>query len=84
WDGIRGPLVLAIGFSALPIVHLPLVRFEDPVPEATSQDGGRDIDLRGTIRVVAAVPGLFALILFATFNNLLGGVFMALMDGYGL
>ncbi|WP_066532473.1 MFS transporter [Erythrobacter sp. CCH5-A1] len=84
WDGIRGPLVLAIGFSALPIVHLPLVRFEDPVPEATSQDGRRDIDLRGTIRVVAAVPGLFALILFATFNNLLGGVFMALMDGYGL
>jgi len=34
--------------------------------------------------VVAAVPGLFALIFFAAFNNLLGGVFMALMDGYGL
>ncbi|WP_285711953.1 MFS transporter [Erythrobacter oryzae] len=84
WDGIRGPLVLAIGFSALAIAHLPLVRFDDPVPEATSQDGRREIDLRGTIRVVAAVPGLFALILFATFNNLLGGVFMALMDGYGL
>jgi len=84
WDGIRGPLVLAIGFSALAIVHLPLVRFEDPVPEATSQDGRREIDLRGTIRVVGAVPGLFALIFFATFNNLLGGVFMALMDGYGL
>lgn len=84
WDGIRGPLVLAIGFSALAIAHLPLVRFDDPVPEATSQDGRREIDLRGTIRVVSAVPGLFALILFATFNNLLGGVFMALMDGYGL
>lgn len=84
WDGIRGPLVLAIGFSALAIIHLPLVRFDDPVPETTSQDGRREIDLRGTIRVVSAVPGLFALILFATFNNLLGGVFMALMDGYGL
>lgn len=84
WDGIRGPLVLAIGFSALAIIHLPLVRFDDPVPAATAQDGRKEIDLRGTIRVVSAVPGLFALILFATFNNLLGGVFMALMDGYGL
>jgi DHA3 family multidrug efflux protein-like MFS transporter len=34
--------------------------------------------------VVAAIPGLFALIFFTTFNNFLGGVFMALMDAYGL
>jgi len=33
---------------------------------------------------VVAVPGLLALILFSTFNNLVGGVFMALMDPYGL
>jgi MFS transporter, DHA3 family, multidrug efflux protein len=83
-DGIRGALVLAIGFSALAIVHLLTVRVDDPVPETASTDGRKDIDLAGTIRVVAGVPGLFALILFATFNNLLGGVFMALMDGYGL
>ena len=30
------------------------------------------------------MPGLFGLILFAAFNNLLGGVFMSLMDAYGL
>ena len=30
------------------------------------------------------MPGLFALIFFTTFNNFLGGVFMALMDAYGL
>ena len=36
------------------------------------------------MRVIAGVPGLFALILFASFNNFLGGVFMALMDAYGL
>ncbi|GGK10185.1 multidrug resistance protein [Pilimelia anulata] len=47
-------------------------------------DGGRKVDLRGTLRVVAEVPGLMALILFSTFNNFLGGVFMALMDAYGL
>ena len=42
------------------------------------------MDLRGTIRVVGEVPGLTALILFSAFNNFLGGVFMALMDAYGL
>ncbi len=31
-----------------------------------------------------AVPGLLALLFFSTFNNFLGGVFMALMDPYGL
>ena len=40
--------------------------------------------MRGTIAAIRAVPGLVALILFQTFNNLLGGVFMALMDAYGL
>lgn len=39
---------------------------------------------RGVIPAVLAVPGLLALILFTTFNNLVGGVFMALMDPYGL
>lgn len=84
WDGIRGTLALAIGFSALAIIHLLTVRIDDPEPEAAATGEPKAIDLRGTIRVVTAVPGLFALILFATFNNLLGGVFMALMDGYGL
>jgi MFS transporter, DHA3 family, multidrug efflux protein len=42
------------------------------------------IDISGTIQAVRAVPGLFALIFFTTFNNFLGGVFIALMDAYGL
>ena len=31
-----------------------------------------------------SIPGLIALIVFAAINNFLGGVFMALMDAYGL
>ena len=42
------------------------------------------MDVKGTIAAVRAIPGLFALIFFTTFNNFLGGVFMALMDAYGL
>lgn len=42
------------------------------------------IDIRGALEAIAAVPGLKMLIALAAFNNLLGGVFMALMDAYGL
>jgi len=42
------------------------------------------VDLRGTFAVVIAIPGMIALIFFTTFNNFLGGVFMGLMDAYGL
>src|SRR3546814_7205420 len=83
-DGIRGTLVLAIGFTALVFLHLLTVRIDDPEPASSAPDGRKEVDLKGTIRVVAAVPGLFALIFFATFNNFIGAVFMALMDAYGL
>jgi DHA3 family multidrug efflux protein-like MFS transporter len=84
WDGIRGPLVLALAMTALAFGHLLTVRVDEPEPASSAPGGRKDVDLKGTIRVVGAVPGLFALILFSTFNNLLGGVFMALMDAYGL
>ena len=84
WDGIRGTLALAIGFTALAFLHLLTVGIDDPEPASSAPGGSKDVDLKGTIRVVGAVPGLFALIAFSTFNNFLGGVFMALMDAYGL
>ena len=83
WGGMAGTLVFAIGFSLVAIAHLLFV----PVDEPRAAEGHaepRRIDLAGTFRVVLAIPGLFALILFSSFNNLLGGVFMALMDAYGL
>ncbi|MFC0673658.1 MFS transporter [Brachybacterium hainanense] len=58
----------------------------DPVPARSSLLGtlrGR-VDLAGSIAVIRGVPGLAALILFTCFNNLVGGVYMALMDPYGL
>lgn len=84
WDGMRGTLLLALAGTALAFLHLLIVRLDEPPPQTADTDGPSRIDLAGTLAVIRAVPGLGALIVFSCFNNLLGGVFMALMDGYGL
>ena len=84
WGGMHATLLLAMALCAAVFLHLLFVRLEEPTPHADAASESRRVDLKGTIAVVAGVPGLFALIFFATFNNLLGGVFMALMDAYGL
>lgn len=84
--GLRGLLGGAIGLTLLIIVHLRSLALPDG-PAGASQDAGAgatDVDLRGTIRAIRLVPGLFGLIFFGTFNNFLGGIFMSLMDAYGL
>jgi DHA3 family multidrug efflux protein-like MFS transporter len=87
--GMEFVLYAAIAATVAAIAALALVPVAEPDgpgTETVAKDvsaAGR-IDVRGTIRVVRAVPGLFALIFFTTFNNFLGGVFMALMDAYGL
>jgi DHA3 family multidrug efflux protein-like MFS transporter len=83
WGGMVATLAFAIAFSLLAALHLLFVPVDEP-RETDTHDAPRQIDLAGTFRVVRGIPGLFALILFAAFNNLLGGVFMALMDAYGL
>jgi DHA3 family multidrug efflux protein-like MFS transporter len=79
-------LAFALIFTALAFLHLSMVTLDEkrvePAPDQPVEP--KRIDIKGTIAVVAAVPGLFALILFATFNNFLGGIFMALLDAYGL
>lgn len=83
WGGMVATLVFAIILSLAAAVDLLFVSVDEP-RVAEEHDTPRRVDLVGTLRVVLAIPGLMALILFAAFNNLLGGVFMALMDAYGL
>ncbi len=82
--GMGGTLAIAVVLTAASLTHLLLI----PVPEATPEFGEGErptaYDVRATMRTILDVPGLLPLILFATFNNLVGGVFMALMDPYGL
>jgi MFS transporter, DHA3 family, multidrug efflux protein len=79
-------LLLGIAVLGLSVVHLALVRVEEQPEGATPDVESTDhkVDLRGTLRVVRGVSGLLALIGFSCFNNSLAGVFMALMDAYGL
>ena len=83
WSGMFHALLLALVVMGASIVHLLAVRIPGDRPAAVSTGRGR-VDLRGTLAVIAALPGLGALIAFSTINNFLGGVYMALLDAYGL
>lgn len=80
--GMGWTLVVAIVLTGLAAFHLLMLSIPEEQPEL---DGpARAIDLRGSVGAIREAPGLFALILFSTFNNLIGGVYLALMDPYGL
>jgi DHA3 family multidrug efflux protein-like MFS transporter len=96
WGGMFYTLIFALGFTALAFLHLLVLKVDekpgqvDPAAGAAAETAPetppepKRVDIKGTIKVIAAVPGLFALIFFTTFNNFLGGLFMALLDAYGL
>lgn len=81
--GMDWCLAIAIVLTALATAHLLTIRMDEEAPTPAA-DAPRVVDLSGALRAVRFVPGLFALLLFSTFNNFLGGVFMSLMDPYGL
>lgn len=83
YGGMIWVLGLAVTLTLIAILHLAFIK----VPEEKiihTEEKPKKLDIRGTIKIVAGIPGLFDLIFFTTFNNFLGGVFMALMDAYGL
>ena len=82
--GMNWAIGISVIITLLVILHLLSLSFP---PESHLDDRHEDdkkIDLIGTIRIIAGISGLFAMIFFAMFNNFLGGVFMSLMDAYGL
>jgi DHA3 family multidrug efflux protein-like MFS transporter len=82
--GMGWTLVIAIGLTALALAHVLSIQIPEVPPTRHADDPKGHVDVRGAWQAIQAVPGLLALIFFATFNNLVGGVFMALMDPYGL
>ena len=84
--GMGWALYGSLALTAAALVHIGTVRFDEPDPEPIDPTAAQlpAIDLKGAVEAVRAVPGLGLLIGLAACNNLLGGVFMALMDAYGL
>lgn len=86
WGEMFYVLIMALSFTSTVFIHLLFVRV--PEERLVQKEGEpvepKRLDIAGTIRHIRAIPGILPLILFTTFNNFLGGIFMALMDAYGL
>jgi MFS transporter, DHA3 family, multidrug efflux protein len=81
--GMGWSIGIAVALTMLAAAHLGTIRIEGDRAGAEG-DQHNAVDIRGAFRAVRAAPGLLLLLFFTTFNNFLGGVFMALMDPYGL
>lgn len=82
--GMGWTLAIAVAFTGVALLHLLVVSIPEDEILHDPELAGKKVDVRGSIAAIRAVPGLAALIFFTTFNNLIGGVFIALMDPYGL
>jgi DHA3 family multidrug efflux protein-like MFS transporter len=82
--GMGWTLAIAIFFTAVALIHLGFIQIPEKGIAHDPALAEKKVDLKGSIAAIRAVPGLFALIFFSTFNNLIGGVYIALMDPYGL
>ena len=84
--GMGASLVITVAVAGLVTAHLLSIRIDNDRAgrDGSDVEGASSADFKGAMRAVRLVPGLLALLLFSTFNNFLAGVFMALMDPYGL
>ena len=82
--GMGWTLAIAIISTTIAMIHLFFVRIPEESIMHDPELKNKKVDIKGSIAAIKVVPGLFALIIFSTFNNLIGGVYMALMDPYGL
>lgn len=82
--GMGWTLCIATVATGLALLHILFVKIPEKEIIHDPELDKSKIDIKGSIAAIRVIPGLFALILFSTFNNLIGGVYVALMDPYGL
>lgn len=82
--GMGWTLAIAVIFTTFALLHLLFVRIPEKEIFHDPENEGKRVDIKGSIAAIRSVPGLAWLIFFTTLNNLVGGVFVALMDPYGL
>lgn len=76
-------ILIAFWLMWVVLLHLLTIKIEEK-KIVHSLEKPKKIDIKGSIATMYLIPGLFGLIFFTTFNNFLWGVFMGLMDAYGL
>ncbi|KAA9090051.1 MFS transporter [Microbacterium radiodurans] len=82
--GMGWTVIIAVVATAIALAHLVFVSIPEPRLVRAGDAAMPSFTFRGVLTTIRRVPGLLALIVFTTINNLVGGVFMALMDPYGL
>ena len=82
--GMGWTLGIAVVLTSIALFHLLFVDIPEKKIAHDPDLASKKIDIKGSIAAIKSVSGLGWLIVFTTFNNLIGGVFMALMDPYGL
>ena len=80
--GMGYSLVILLVLNIFVFLHLFTVKI--PESDILHLDKKENLNFKQTLFFIIGVPGLLALIFFTTLNNFLGGVFMSLMDAYGL
>ena len=82
--GIGWAYGIAVVLTAGTLIDLRAIHVEEAEPQPAEDGAPSHVDVRAALEAIRAVPGLTLLILLGAFNNLLGGVLMALLDAYGL
>lgn len=82
--GMGWVLVISAALLVIAMIHILTVRIEEKRIEHDPELANKKVDIRGALDAVKKVPGLSGLIVFNIINNLIGGVYMALLDPYGL
>lgn len=82
--GLGWTLAIAISLTVVSLLHILTVAIPEKAIVHDPALAEKHVDVRGAIRIISTISGLWALLVFAVFNNLIGGVFMSLMDPYGL
>jgi MFS transporter, DHA3 family, multidrug efflux protein len=84
FGGMASALIVATTGMIIAISYLSFIEFQKEKIPTASQHTLQKPNLRDTFAIIQNLPGVPSLIFFTTFNNFIGGVFMALMDAYGL
>lgn len=78
--GIKWVIILALIFHILAFLHLFFIKIE----EKLDQSNHKKLTFKENLNLVLQYKSLFPMIIFSAINNFLGGIYMALMDAYGL